>query len=52
MCRTVKEQIFRHSVNSIIKHSGFVFLMFKAILGQSELHKKWGSDAPIESAAK
>lgn len=38
MCGIVKEQIFRHSVNSIIKHSGLIFLTFKAILGQSELH--------------
>lgn len=38
MCGTVKEQIFRRSVNSIIKHSGLIFFMFKAILGQSELH--------------
>lgn len=37
MCGTVKGQIFRHSVNSIIKHSGLIFFMFKAILGHSEL---------------
>lgn len=38
MCSTEKGQIFRHCVNSIIKHSGLIFFMFKAILGQSELH--------------
>lgn len=38
MCSTEKGQIFRHCVNSIIKHNGLIFFMFKAILGQSELH--------------
>lgn len=37
MCGAVKEQIFRHSVNSIIKHSGLIFFMSKAIFGQPEL---------------
>lgn len=38
MCSTEKAKTFRHCVNSIIKHSGLIFFMFKAILGQSELH--------------
>lgn len=37
MCHREKKQIFRYSVNSIIKHSGLIFFMFKAIWGQSEL---------------